>query len=143
MFKMWIEIFLFLLLGICAVIDGMRREIPIVVVWMGIAAAVILRQQGAIDEGNWVMAALSVVPGVMFWMLSLVTGEKVGYGDGWMLVMIGLFVGLWKCFLILLIGLISESVAVLILLAVQRITGDRRIPFAPFLLFGMGVVICL
>ena len=89
------------------------------------------------------MAALSVVPGVMFWMLSLVTGEKVGYGDGWMLVMIGLFVGLWKCFLILLIGLISESVAVLILLAVQRITGDRRIPFAPFLLFGMGVVICL
>ena len=140
---MWIEIFLFLLLGICAVIDGMRREIPIVVVWMGIAAAVILRQQGAIDEGSWVMAALSVVPGVMFWMLSLVTGEKVGYGDGWMLVMIGLFVGLWKCFLILLIGLISESVAVLILLAVQRITGDRRIPFAPFLLFGMGVVICL
>lgn len=143
MFKMWIEIFLFLLLGLCAVIDGMKREIPIVVVWLGIAAAVILRLEGVIDEGSWVMAVLSVVPGAMFWMLSLVTGEKVGYGDGWMLVMIGLFVGLWKCFLILLVGLVSESVAVLILLAVQRIAGDRRIPFAPFLLFGMGVVICL
>lgn len=140
---MWIEIFLFLLLGLCAVIDGMKREIPIVVVWLGIAAAVILRLQGAIDEGSLDIAVFSVVPGVMFWMLSLITGEKVGYGDGWMLVMIGLFVGLWKCFLILLVGLVSESVAVLILLATRRIAGDRRIPFAPFLLFGMGVVICL
>lgn len=140
---MWIEIFLFLLLGLCAVIDGMKREIPIAVVWLGIAAAVILRLQGAIGDENWAMAFLSVVPGVMFWMLSLVTGEKVGYGDGWMLIMIGLFVGLWKCFLILLVGLVSESVAVLILLAVRKIAGDRRIPFAPFLLFGMGVVICL
>ena len=140
---MWIEIFLFLLLGICAVIDGTKREIPIVVVWLGIAAAIVLRLQGAIDEGSWFMAVLSMIPGAMFWMLSFVTGEKVGYGDGWMLVMIGSFVGLWRCFLILLIGLIAESISVLILLAVQRISGDRRVPFAPFLLFGLGVVICL
>lgn len=124
-------------------IDGMKREIPIVVVWLGIVAAVILRLQGTIDGGNWYMAVLSVIPGAMFWMLSFVTREKVGYGDGWMLVMIGLFAGLWRCFLILLIGLVSESAAVLVLLAVQRISGDRRVPFAPFLLFGMGVVLCL
>ena len=88
-------------------------------------------------------AALSVIPGAVFWFISLVTREKVGYGDGWMLVMIGLFVGIWKCFLILLIGLISESVIVLALLALQRISSDRKIPFAPFLLFGMGVALCL
>lgn len=140
---MWIEIFLFLLLGICAVIDGMKREIPIVVVWLGIVAAIILRLQGIIDEGSWFMAVLSVIPGAMFWMLSLVTGEKVGYGDGWMLIMVGAFVGLWRCFLILLVGLILESIVVLILLAVHRIAGDRQVPFAPFLLLGMGVVICL
>lgn len=140
---MWIEICLFLILGVCAVVDGLRREIPIVVVWLGIAVAVILRLQGVIDSDNWYAAVLSVIPGAMFWMLSFVTREKVGYGDGWMLVMIGLFVGLWKCFLILLIGLISESAAVLVLLAFQRVSGDRRVPFAPFLLFGMGVVLCL
>ncbi|MCM1121121.1 MAG: prepilin peptidase [Eubacterium sp.] len=140
---MWIEIFLFLLLGICAVIDGIKREIPIVVVWLGIAAAVILRLQGTIGEGSWRLAVLSVIPGVIFWMLSLVTGEKVGYGDGWLLVMIGLFAGLWKCFLILLIGLLAESVAMLVLLAVRRISRDHRVPFAPFLLLGMGVAICL
>ncbi|MDE6847595.1 MAG: hypothetical protein K2J99_17745, partial [Lachnospiraceae bacterium] len=72
-----------------------------------------------------------------------VTVEKFGYGDGWMLIMIGVVAGLWRCFLILLVGLVSESAVVLVLMAVQRITGDRRVPFAPFLLFGMGVVLCL
>ncbi len=140
---MRIEILLFLIMGVCAVIDGLKREIPIVIVWIGIIVAVILRLCGTIGDGSAVMAALSVIPGVMLWMISFVTREKVGYGDGWMLIMIGLFAGMWRCFLILLIGLISESLIVLVLLAVQRISHDRKIPFAPFLLFGMGVVLCL
>lgn len=140
---MWVEIFLFLFLGICAVCDGVEREIPLVVVWVGIIAAIVLHVQGLAGDNSWLAAAISVLPGVMFWMLSFVTGEKVGYGDGWMLVMIGLYTGLWKCFLILLIGLMSESLLVLILLAVRRISKDRQVPFAPFLLLGMGVVVCL
>lgn len=139
---MWIEILLFLFLGACAVCDSMEKQIPLVLVWLGIIAAVVLHIQGMILGGTWLTIALSVLPGTMFWMLSFVTGEKVGYGDGWMLVMIGLFVGLWKCFLILLAGLVAESVVVLVLLAVKRISRDRQIPFAPFLLLGMGVVLC-
>lgn len=140
---MWVEIFLFLLLAICAVCDGLERKIPLAVVWIGIAAAIVLQVQGMSGERSWLSIALSVLPGAIFWMLSLVTGEKVGYGDGWMLIMIGLFTGLWRCFLILLVGLASESLVVLALLAFRRISGDRQIPFAPFLLFGMGVVVCL
>lgn len=123
--------------------DGIKREIPLVVVWFGIITVVVLCLQGVIGEESFFMVALSVLPGLLFWLISFVTREKVGYGDGWVLIMIGLFVGMRKCFLILLIGLVAESVIVLILLAVQRISRDRRIPFVPFLLFGMGVVLCL
>lgn len=140
---MWVEILLFLLLGSCAVYDGMKKEIPLAVVWLGIIAAVVLHIQGIIGNDTWFSVFLSVLPGGMFWLLSFVTDEKVGYGDGWLLIMLGLYVGLQSCFLILLTALVSESVAVLVLLAVKRISGDRRIPFAPFLLFGMGVVLCL
>lgn len=143
MFKMWVEIFLFLLLAICAVCDGLEKKIPLAVVWIGIAAAIVLQIQGMSGEWSWLSVSLSVLPGIIFWMLSLITGEKVGYGDGWMLVMIGLFMGLWRCFLILLTGLVSESLVVLFLLAFRKISRDRQIPFAPFLLFGMGVVVCL
>lgn len=141
---MQVEIFLFLFMGICAVFDGRRREIPLPVVWLGIVMALVLRVQGAIgEEGEWLWAAASVLPGVIFWGLSFITREKVGYGDGWMLIMVGLYVGLWRCCLILLAGLVAESAIALALLAAKRITKDREIPFAPFLLLGMGVVICL
>lgn len=140
---MWIEILLFIFLGICAVYDGVEREIPLVVVWLGIITAIVLHIQGLGGNGTWQTATLSAIPGVVFWILSFVTGEKVGYGDGWMLIMIGLFMGLWQCFLILMIGLISSSLVVLVLLAGRKASRDYQLPFAPFLLFGMGVVVCL
>ena len=140
---MWIEIFLFVFLGICAVCDSVERNIPLAVVWLGIITAIVLRVQGLAGNVTWQSAALSIIPGVMFWMLGFVSGEKVGYGDGWMLIMIGLFVGLWECFLILMIALVSGSVVVLILLAAGRVSKDFQLPFAPFLLFGMGVAVCL
>lgn len=139
---MWVEILLFVFLGICAVYDGVERKIPLVVVWLGIIAAIVLHVQGRGGNGTWQAAAASVIPGVAFWMLSFITGEKVGYGDGWMLIMIGLFMGLWQCFLILMVGLISSSLVVLILLAAGKASRDYQLPFAPFLLFGMGVVVC-
>lgn len=140
---MWVEVLLFFFLGICAVFDGMEKKVPLAVIWLGIITAIVLHKEGIIGDRSWWDMGMAVLPGMIFWMLSLVTYEKVGYGDGWMLVMIGLFTGLWKCFLILMVGLVSESLSVLVLLAFRRISKDRQIPFAPFLLFGMGVVVCL
>lgn len=137
---MWIEITVFLLLAVCAVVDGIKKEIPLAVVWCGILLAVILHIKGSLGEGTWAAALLSVLPGAVFWTISLITGEKVGYGDGWMLVMIGLFTGLRRCFLILFTGLMLESAVVLFLLAVKKISTDKAVPFAPFLLMGMGVI---
>lgn len=137
---MWIEVVLFFLMAVCAVFDIRKKEIPLAVVWIGILLAVILNIRGSLGEVTWVTAALSVLPGVAFWGLSLMTGEKVGYGDGWMLAMIGLFTGLGRCFMILLVGLMLESAVVLFLLAVRRISTDKAVPFAPFLLLGAGIV---
>lgn len=140
---MWIEILLFVFLGICAVCDSMERKIPLAVVWLGMIAAVVLRLEGLAGDGTWEGAALSIVPGALFWLLSFISREKVGYGDGWMLVMIGLFTSLWECFLIMMTALMAGSLVVLILLAAGKASRDDRLPFAPFLLFGMGVVTCL
>lgn len=140
---MWVEIVLFLFLAVCAVCDGIWKRIPIAVVWMGMLTAVLLRLEGAMGEASWLAAGLSLAPGVMFWLLSFLSEEKVGYGDGWVLLMIGLFLGAGRCFLILLTGLMAESFVVLLLLAFRKVHRDRQVPFIPFLLLGMGVVVCL
>ena len=139
---MWVDILLFLFLSVCAVFDGLRKQIPLVVVWLGMLTAVCLRANGIMGEDGVTAALFSLIPGMGFFLLSFLTREKVGYGDGWVLMMIGLFSGFSRCFLILLIGLLMESVAAVILLAFKKIQRDKEIPFSPFLLLGMGVTLC-
>lgn len=139
---MWVEIFLFFFLAVCAVFDGLKKQIPLAVVWLGMLTAICLRVDGVMGEASLFSVALSLVPGAAFFLLGFVTREKVGYGDGWVLLMIGLFLDFPRCFLILLAGLLIESVAALVLLVFRKIQRDKEIPFCPFLLLGMGVMLC-
>lgn len=139
---MWIEIVLFLFLAVCAVSDGCRRQVPLAVVWLGMLTASCFHIGGVMGETSLMSAVLSLLPGAGFLLLGFLTKEKVGYGDGWALLMIGLFTGLYQCFLILLVGLVAESAAAIVLLAAGKAKRDREIPFLPFLLLGMGVVVC-
>lgn len=140
---MWVELLLFLFLAVCAVFDGLYRQIPLIVVWLGMLTAVCLQLYGVMGEGGIFAAALSLMPGLGFFMLSFFSREKVGYGDGWALLMIGLFLGAYRCFLTLFVGLLAESAAAIVLLMFRKIQRDREIPFVPFLLLGMGVAVCL
>lgn len=142
MFKMWIEIILFLFLGLCALWDGMKKEIPLIVVWLGMITAVLLHGAGLMEKETWFTLGIALLPGAVFWGIGFMTREKVGYGDGWVLAMIGLFVGFSQCLLILMIGLVIESVVLLVLLVFHKIQKDGKVPFVPFLLLGLGVVAC-
>lgn len=139
---MWIEIFLFFFLAVCAVFDGLQKKIPLAAVWLGMLTAICLRAGGVTEEASLTAIALSLLPGAAFLLLGFITKEKVGYGDGWVLLMIGFFLDLPRCFLILLAGLLIESVAALVLLVFRKIQKDKEIPFCPFLLLGMGVILC-
>lgn len=140
---MWIELLLFLFLAVCAVFDGLYRQIPLVVVWLGMLTAVCLKICGGMEMEGVFAVVLSLIPGLGFFLLSFFSGEKVGYGDGWALLMIGLFLGAYRCFLILFVGLLAESAVAVVLLMLRKIQRDREIPFVPFLLLGMGVAVCL
>lgn len=139
---MWVEMLLFLFLAVCAVFDGLYRQIPLAVVWLGMLVAVCLQIYGAMGETQIAAMVISLLPGLGFFLLSFFSGEKVGYGDGWALLMIGLFLGIYRCFMVLLVGLLAESAVAMILLAFGKIKRDREIPFLPFLLLGMGVAVC-
>ncbi|MDE7199443.1 MAG: prepilin peptidase, partial [Lachnospiraceae bacterium] len=104
---MWVEFVLFLFLAVCAVFDGLYKQIPLIVVWLGMLTAVCLQIYGAMGETGMLAAAFSLIPGAGFLLLSFFTREKVGYGDVWVLLMIGLFLGVYRCFLVLLAGLLA------------------------------------
>jgi leader peptidase (prepilin peptidase)/N-methyltransferase len=128
---------------VCAVWDAVKKEIPLPVVWLGMLTAVLLRAAGVIETESWGMTGAALLPGFLFWGISYVTREKVGYGDGWMLLLIGLFVGVSECTAVLMSALFMESVCLILLMAFKKVHRDNKVPFVPFLLAGLGVVMCV
>lgn len=130
-----------LYMSVCTVYDIRHREIPLLILLFGIAAAFGVDlwwiREGAVTV---VETGMALLPGVFFLLTSFFTKEKVGYGDGLLLVILGLLLGAYQCFLILCIGLVFSAVVSLFLLLFRRAGRHSRIPFAPFLVLGMGVV---
>ncbi|MCM1251322.1 MAG: prepilin peptidase [Clostridium sp.] len=131
-------------LGICAVFDIRKKEIPLI-----LAAAGIITATGAaiwrIKSGEAFVAQIlfSLLPGIFFLAVSRCTKEKVGYGDGVLLLIIGLMTGFYRCFFGLCVGLFLSACCGLFLLLIHKAVKESRIPFAPFLTVGMGVCFIL
>ena len=73
------------------------------------------------------------VPGALLLILSLLSGGKIGEGDGVCLLICGLYTGFTKTILIAEIALLSAAAAGTVLLLTKRRRADDRLPFVPFL----------
>lgn len=127
-------------LCLCAVFDLKKKEIPLILIGIGI--------MGGAGLNAWLLwegmlsieeIGISLLPGIFFVLASWGTKEKIGYGDGLILFITGLFAGFYKCFLGVCIGLVFSAVFAVLLLIIHKAKKDSRIPFVPFLAMGMGV----
>lgn len=137
MFKMWVIAIVFMV--ICAVTDIRKKEIPIVlVILFGVLAAVYI---GLFDKQEISSILYSFIPGAFLLALSLCTKESIGYGDGLVVLVLGLMTGCQKCIFIVSIGLLAASICALALLVLRKVNGRSRLPFVPFLAIGLGVML--
>lgn len=134
------EVIIFALLCICSVFDIRKKELPLMILITGFLAALGI-ETWHVCKGLETVSGIaeSLLPGVFFLLLSFCTREKVGYGDGIMLIILGLFLGFFRCFLILCVGLIFLSGFALILMVFRKVGRNSRLPMVPFLAIGMGV----
>lgn len=131
-----------LFLGVCSFFDIRKKEIPLILIITALlsAAGFTLWQIGA-EKVSVMEAGVSLLPGLFMLAISFGTKEKVGYGDGLLLIISGLCLGFHQCFLGLCIALLCSSAAALFLLTLHKVKKDSGIAFAPFLAFGMGVLL--
>lgn len=66
------------------------------------------------------------LPGIIFLSLGYVSGEKIGYGDGWLLLSLGMWMSLEELLYMLSLGLLSCAVF-------SIGSGRRELPLVPFL----------
>ena len=135
-----IKIVLMLFLGACAVFDIRKREIPIILILIGIVFSSGINLWQIYDKSITIAdTGTALVVGVFMICVSFCTRERIGYGDGLILIVSGLMLGFYQCFLGLCISLVFSSVYALFLLLTHKASKDSGLPFVPFLTVGMGV----
>ena len=133
----------FLMLTISSIFDIQKRIIPIQVLIGGSIWAVICLVAAVVRNGTevFVVALPGMLPGAGLLVLGFLTQQKVGYGDGILLMIMGLLEGGRMVILTFCIGLFLQSVLAVILLLIKRADKQTRIPFVPFLLTARAFIL--
>lgn len=79
-----------------------------------------------------------LIPGLLFLFLAKASKEALGYGDGIILLFIGISIGFWQCLGVLFTALLGIFLAAAMILILAGRKKNVRIPFLPFLLTGMA-----
>ena len=124
-----------------AFMDIRRRELRLDLLLTGIPLAVISR----IVLGN-IPAALVIAggaAGALFMIISRVTEEAFGYGDSILIMIMGIFLGIWDLLAMLVTAFFLAAVFSGIMLSRKIYTRKSSFPFVPFLAAAYlgGVVI--
>lgn len=138
---MLIRIFIFLLFTICAIQDIRTKKISKLLLFVGggIIAVIVLVTNLFLTGDNFREQLLGLLSGLIILVLSFCLREKIGKGDGILLCISGLGLGLTQNLAIIAYGLLSAGLVSVVLLALHRIKREGSIPFVPFLLFGYVV----
>lgn len=74
----------------------------------------------------------SMIIGVTLLVAAKISNQRIGYGDGIIFLILGLWIGFWDGISLLFFSLILSSIISVYLVIVRRKGRDYRIPFIPF-----------
>lgn len=114
-----------------AVMDFKYRKLPLKTLLSGlfIAAAGCLCGR----EISPVLLATGGCMGIVFLLISRVSGESFGYGDSILILIIGIFLGFWNLMYLLLGAFSMAAVFSSVMMIKHRFNRKSSFPFVPFL----------
>lgn len=140
---MWIWWIHFPLILLCSVEDWRCKKISVwkIMIYGGV---ILLTEVGKAALGKqgfdnmWIKCVCGALPGLFFLLLSKVTQEQMGYGDGWLILTAGASLGLEKIMEVLLVAFSGIFFRAVYLFFKGKRKAD--IAFVPFLCAGMAVI---
>lgn len=82
-----------------------------------------------------------MIPGMFLIGLAKITKESIGYGDGMVLIICGMVLGIRDVILLLFLALLLEMPVALWKLVVEKASGKTEIAFVPFLMAGYLILL--
>ena len=130
---------LFLGLGAASFIDWKTKKVylPMIIAIAGAGMIIHIFMQDMTIMDIFV----GVLPGIILLFLGYVTKESIGYGDGCIFIMTGVYLGGWKNLMLLGISSVFAGMYAIAILLMRK--GSRKDSFAyvPFVLLAYVVLI--
>lgn len=132
--------FVFILLGISGVIDWKKREIPI---WLLILMSVVVLIFGfsCKNVSVWYRLAGAFL-GIVFFFISKITKESVGYADSWLFLLLGVHLGIFVVLQVLFAASLMAAIFAVFYLWKRNWKRSETLPFVPFLVIAYIGVMC-
>lgn len=123
-----------IMLLICAAQDSIQKK---VCTWMIAIGAIMMgicvlfsHSITMLDRIGGLLVGAAVV------IISKATGGKIGMGDGLLLCVTGIGLGLWGNLELFAVALFAAAIVSIILLSLRLVDRKKSIPFVPFLFIG-------
>lgn len=114
----------------CAITDLKSKTIPI---WWTVVFGISAMIYQIFWKKQKLEAILfSMIIGVTLLVAAKISNQRIGYGDGIIFLILGLWIGFWDGISLLFFSLILSSIISVYLIIVRRKGRDYRIPFIPF-----------
>ena len=137
--EMWKFVILSLWLGILAVLDLWWKKVP---VWLLVVGGIIMTFMSAYQYARGIKGpselVWGLVPGVLL-LLIAVTSKKAGIADGIVFLLLSLPLDYRECIISFVLSFLIMSFMSLLLLVLNKVKGNSKLPYLPFLLAGYMV----
>lgn len=134
-----INLFILILMLLATVTDVKRHEISIYILVI-FSAMVTFSVLYYIEEISWGMLG-GLLIGLLFFVISKSTKQAVGYGDSWMILLLGIYLGGFMVLRLLMLASFMASIVSLAYVVRFRRKKHATIPFVPFMTLAyLGVM---
>lgn len=122
------------MLGICSIEDIRKKQVQVYLVLVfGIIGMIFHLLYRSLSIGN---IFCGMMLGVILMVVSKITSGSVGMGDGLILMVTGVYLGIGSNVKLFFHGLLFAAIWSLVLIVLFRKTRRQEIPFVPFLLMA-------
>lgn len=124
-----------LLLIIAGISDIKTRKVSIKLLLLFGAAAlantIFLQRTDVV--GMLLGMLLGMIPGIILLLLGKLTRESIGYGDGCLIIIIGIFLGINKTIELMMTALFMAAIYSIFLISFKKAGRKKEMPFVPAL----------
>lgn len=94
---------------------------------------------------QWPAFAAGLLPGAVLFLSAFITRERIGKGDAGVVLILGIYLGMWECLTVLMLGCVLAALFGMCMVVICRCSPKRYLIFSPFLCVGYAVwrLLCL